>query len=366
MPPALHALLATPPWLRCWLLRALWLAATAALGGPAAAHALPPRLSDTGLFAPGQPAQLRPGVAAFSPQYTLWSDGAEKRRWIALPPGSAIDASKPDAWQFPRGTRLWKEFAVGGRAVETRYIERRADGGWSFASYVWNEAGTEALLAPERGIAALPVQGAPNGRYAVPGRGDCLACHGGAPVPVLGFSALQLSPDRDPLAAHALPAGADDLDLPRLVRRRQLRGLPPALLAQPPGIAAATPTARAALGYLHANCGHCHHRMGGQVPVALTLAQRVSAAADSRAEVLQSALDAASRFRLPGSPGLPAGALSVIAPGQPHFSVLVQRMQSRQPLVQMPPLGTQVPDPEGLALIERWITQQDLSPRKEH
>ena len=49
-----------------------------------------------------------------------------KRRWISLPPGSAIDASDPDAWAFPVGTRLWKEFSFGGQRVETRYMERQA------------------------------------------------------------------------------------------------------------------------------------------------------------------------------------------------------------------------------------------------
>jgi hypothetical protein len=35
-------------------------------------------------------------------------------------------------------------------------------------------------------------------------------------------------------------------------------------------------------------------------------------------------------------------------------------MQSRDSRVQMPPLGTSLPDPDGLALIQRWITN-DLS-----
>jgi len=305
------------------------MALVALLGTLAAlASAEPPaRLSETGLNAPG--------VMPFTPQYTLWSDGATKRRWIALPRGRAIEARDPDAWQFPLGTRLWKEFAVDGKPIETRYIEHRADGGWTFASYVWNAAGTDALLAPARG-STLPVAGAPNGVYVVPGRGDCLACHGGAPVPVLGFSALQLP--------HELPA---------LVARGQLRKLPPALLKQPPQIAADSATERAALGLMHANCGHCHHGSGG-VPVALRLAQRVADPEASRAEVLASLLSPSGRFNA-GAP--------LIEPGQPQTSALVHRMRSRQGLLQMPPLGTQRPDDEGLALIERWITH-DL-PRKE-
>ena len=100
-----------------------------------AADALPQQLSGTGFPIEGARAPAL-DLLSFTPQYPLWSDGAQKRRWLYLPPGSFIDASRPDAWEFPRGTRLWKEFAYGGRRVETRYIERLADGSWRFAAYV--------------------------------------------------------------------------------------------------------------------------------------------------------------------------------------------------------------------------------------
>jgi hypothetical protein len=321
-----------------------------------AVSAKPARLSDTGLYVPGSSTRVRDGVAAFSPQYPLWSDGADKRRWLRLPPGKSIDASKPDAWVFPVGTQLWKEFSHGGRPVETRYIERRADGRWLFAAYVWRADGRDAELAPARGT-TLAVDDAPLGRYAVPSRGDCLACHGGAAVPVLGVSALQLSPDRDPLAVHGRPARAGEVDLPGLVARRWLRGLPAAWLAQPPRIAADTPVERSALGYLHANCSHCHHRSGTQVPVRLTLAQSVADPRGSHDEVLRSAIAAPSRYQTPGM----ARDAHVIVPGNAQASVLAVRMQSRLPQSQMPPLGTARVDAEGLALLTRWI-DSDLQP----
>ena len=166
----------------------------------------------------------------FTPHYPLWSDGTNKRRWIALPPGAQIDRTRPDAWDFPPGTRLWKQFGYG-RPVETRYIERRADGSWRFATYIWNAAGTQATLAPAEGI-ELAVADAPGGRYVVPSRDDCLACHEGPAVPVLGYSAVQLGGT----------------------------------------IEAPTEEARRALGYLHGNCGHCHNA-GALAGVGLHLAQ---------------------------------------------------------------------------------------------
>jgi hypothetical protein len=52
----------------------------------------------------------------------------------------------------------------------------------------------------------------------------------------------------------------------------------------------------------------------------------------------------------------------VLAPGDAAGSVLVARMRSRDPRVQMPPLGTRVADRDGLALIERWIDSLPSTP----
>lgn len=336
----------------------VWRDAAAARAGAANDADLPRTLHATGLYTEAGGRQLRAGVAAFSPQYPLWSDGAAKRRWVWLPPGRRIDAAKPDAWQFPPGTRLWKEFAHGGRPVETRFITRRADGRWLYASYVWNEAGTEARLAPAEGLRDMPRKDAPDGRYDIPSRDDCRACHDSAPVPVLGLGALQLSPDRDPQAVHGVPAAAGELDLPGLVDRGWLRRLPPALLSTPPRIAAAHPVERAALGYLHANCGHCHNADGAPAPVALRLAQRVATPEASAQAVRQALLVLPARSRTAGS----TVDAPPVRPGDPAASLLLQRMHSRQPQSQMPPLGTRVPDTEALALITRWIGRHLADP----
>jgi len=308
---------------------------------------LPQRLSETGLYVPGT-TTVSAGHIAFSPQYPLWSDGTSKRRWISLPPGTSIDASKPDAWEFPVGTKLWKEFSFG-TAVETRYVERLADGSWRFAAYVWNEAGTEAELAPLRG-AVVAVASAPGGQYKVPGRFDCLACHEGGATPVLGFSALQLSPERDPLAPHADPKTTQLADLKSLAARGVIRNLPQALLDAPPRGAAGSPTARAALGYLHGNCGHCHNDSGALASVELSLQQQAAAPKESAERTLKSLLGHSSRFR----PHDGSQSKRLVA-GNDADSVLVVRMKTSNPMARMPPLGVQVADSEAIALIERWI-----------
>lgn len=315
---------------------------------PRAASELPAQLSATGLYADLRADRVAKGVRSFTPQYPLWSDGSLKRRWLWLPPGTRIDASRTDAWQFPPGTRLWKEFSMG-RRVETRLIERLADGQWRYATYVWREDGSDADLAPERGIAAHPVAGAPKGRYRILARDDCRACHEAAPVPVLGVSALQLSPDRDPHAANAVPPADGDLDLAGLQRLGLLSGLDRGLRRSPPRIPARTPDERAALGYLHGNCGHCHNRDGAEprLPLDLVLAQPARPslkAEDIVAELQRTPL----RYRRPGAERL-------LVPGDAAHSVLALRLGSIDAVTRMPPLGTTLVDPQGLALVRRWI-----------
>ena len=327
---------------------------------PGLAHAddargLPQHLGDTGLYVAG--GLINPDVLPFSPQYPLWSDGAAKRRWIWLPPETSIDASSPDAWEFPRGAKLWKEFAHGS-VLETRYLERAADGTWRFGSYVWSADGKDAVLAPARGLRDLPAPNAPGARYTIPSEDDCRACHEGAPVPVLGFSVLQLSPDRDPLAPHAeRVAGA--VNLQSLSARGLLRNLPADLLARPPRIAASSPAERAALGYLHGNCGNCHNNEGPLAVLEMTLAQRVAAptSAPDANSVVRSIVGVQSQFRPSGAPQDAAR----IAPGHLGASVIALRMKSRDPLQQMPPLGTSAVDAEAVALLGRWIEGLSLN-----
>jgi hypothetical protein len=317
---------------------------------PVAAASLPATLRETGLYADWGRRIVAADNLPFSPQYPLWSDGATKRRWIYLPPGGTIDATRPDAWQFPVGTRLWKEFAFGaGRRVETRYMERTADG-WRFATYAWSDDQREALLAPADGIDGVAV--APGLVHAIPGQLDCRACHDASP-PVLGFSALQLSSDRDLGAPHAEAPPPGAVDLPALVRRGLVTGLPDDLVRTPPRISARSPTERAALGYLHGNCGGCHDPAGSLGALGLALGYSVAADRTGPAAAIATTFERPSRFRPPGQ----RGTALRIAPGRPAKSVLLARMTSHGAIARMPPLGTRVVDHAAAQLIERWITE---------
>ena len=300
---------------------------------------LPEMLADTGLYADRTTQEIAADNRPFSPQYPLWTDGAKKRRWIHLPPGASIDASSGD-WQFPVGTKLWKEFSFG-RVVETRYMERTASG-WRFATYVHEEGGAAKLALASGGV--VPVEVAPGLRHRIPSETDCRVCHGtgasGAPSPVLGFSALQLSDDRDPNAAHREPAPPRALHLAALLDDGRLRGYGG---PRAPRIEGRTETERAALGYLHGNCGGCHRSGGAAESVGMSL----SSGGSDRGPIVTAV----------GKPSHVTPEQMRIAAGRPDASVVLGRMTSRVPAEQMPPLGTQLVDDEGSRLVARWIAE---------
>lgn len=333
-----------------------WPGATERRTSPSSA---PEHLAETGLYADFATGALAADVWPFEPQYPLWSDGATKRRWIRLPGGAAVDASDPNDWRFPVGTRIWKEFSFE-RPIETRYLEKLPDGSWLRVSYLWNEAGTEARLAPAGGLRGV-TESLPGVPYDVPSRSDCGTCHA-AGDGVLGFTALQLSADRDPLAPHAGGPAPEGQDLAAFVARGLVRGLPAEHLSVPPRIDARTPRERAVLGYLGTHCGTCHRDDGLLKGLGLVLDSRLRSDSGSEeagcGRVLATVVDCASRFRPAGAPDT---CRIRVRPGAPHESSLYHRMSTRQPTAQMPPLGTRVVDREALALIEAWILE-DLQP----
>jgi hypothetical protein len=316
----------------------------------------PETLQETGLYADFAVLQVSPEHLAFSPQYPLWTDGATKRRWISLPPGAAIDGSDPDAWVFPIGTRLWKEFSFNGQRVETRYIARQADGQWQYAAYAWSADGKVARLVSEQGKRGTYALNAKRS-HSIPAVSDCKACHQGGPSEVLGFSALQLSPDRDPNAPHAEMPGSDSVDLKILVEKGLIFGLPTQLLERPPRVAG-TPTERAALGYLHGNCGHCHNAQGSLQNLSMYLSHTTG---DAVAPAIASTVNQPIRNMAPGQS--PEAVLRV-EPQHPERSGLMQRVGSRYSALQMPPLGTELVDKEAVELLERWINEVSASPKE--
>lgn len=322
-------------------------------GTPRSGPRPPEHLAETGLYSDFATGTIATDVLTYTPQYPLWSDGARKQRWIRLPAGTSIDASNPDRFEFPIGTQIWKEFAWE-RRVETRYMERAASGSWIYATYVWSSDGRDARLASERGVrSAYEIR--PDAKHDIPSSFDCAACHGGGQGDVLGFSALQLSPDRDPRAPHAETPARDSVDLSTLVERGVVRNLPAELVARAPRIEAHGARERAVLGYLHANCGACHNDTGPLASLGQSFEYTLRGTHGAEPAAIRTTLDVASRTRS-------AMRAVRIRPGDPDASDVLRRMTSRSPLDQMPPLGTHCADDEAVQLITLWI-REDLEKR---
>lgn len=309
--------------------------------------AAPAKLSETGLYSDIAAKEIAAANLPFSPQYPLWSDGAVKRRWISIPDGKPIITRDMDRWKFPAGTKLWKEFTFDGRRVETRLEEKLADGSWEMVSYLWDASESDAALAPEDGVPSyVAISGGV--KHDIPSRSQCFLCHRGGGDSVLGFEALQLSPDRDPLAPHAEPLLSGMATIETLARAGKLT-VPP---VHTPRIPASSPEARAAMGYLHANCGSCHNPRGSAGHVGFELRHSGEAIEERDEPVFSTAVNVRSTtFSIPGEPET-----FYIAAGHPERSSSLYRMH-RTGTGRMPQFGTKLVDNGARELLEKWVRE---------
>lgn len=303
------------------------------------ADAMPPLLSDYGFFADAAKQEPRAGVVPYRLNTPLWSDGADKLRFVYVPSGKQAKAAAPSEngglLDLPVGSALIKTFAFTEngkrRLIETRLLLHRAEG-WVALPYLWNAEQTEAKLALAG--ARVPAR-TPTGEaisYRVPNKNQCKECHAvnGAVVPI-GPKARNLSGEW----------------LAKMVAEKRLDRVPAGASTLPLWEAhttgAAGPAARA---YLEANCAHCH-RPG---------ASASNSGLDLRWEQADPA--ALGIMKRPVAAGRGAGPhLYGVVPGKPDESIMTYRMASTEPGVAMPELGKDTVDKEGLAVVRRWIAE---------
>ncbi|MFT4624250.1 MAG: hypothetical protein ACI8PZ_002909 [Myxococcota bacterium] len=295
--------------------------------------ALPDRWSATGCAPVGGP-----GLVPYSVAAPLWSDGADKQRWLAIPEGEVVTALPDGRLDLPVGTLLLKRFAWGDTPLETR-VMLATDAGWVFATYVWDVHGTEAWLA---GPDAETIDRGGK-EWTVPSAAGCLYCHGESAV-VLGPEVAQL--------AHAVCVDGEPIDqLAHLEATGVFAGAVPDVM---PMVDPEDPTADIAdraRSYLHVNCAHCH-RPGGWTPPEMDLDLRWHLPlADTQT------CDVPIQYLAP-----PASRDVRVQPGHPELSHLYLRMTpTGGGFAQMPSVGT-APDPTGLAVVRAWITSLDSCP----
>lgn len=304
-----------------------------------ASAAFPRALSDYGFFTDDQARVPNANVIPYRLNTPLFSDYAEKLRYLYIPGGMAAKAHGEELIDLPVGSAIIKSFgyeeAGEMRLIETRVLLHRADG-WLALPYVWNAAQDEALL--KLGGARVPVTFTdPSGEtrsisYAVPNKNQCKECH------AVNGAVMPIGPKARNLAAAFLA---------KLVQGRKLDVAPAVAQRLPLWEARGeAPIEAVARGYLDVNCAHCHRPEGSASNSGLNLGWEVT---DPVALGIGKRPVAAGR----GSGGLDFD----IAPGDPAHSIMAHRMKSVDPGVAMPELGRATVDAEGVAAVEAWISR---------
>jgi hypothetical protein len=302
------------------------------------ADATPMDLFCTGLYAKQAPLELATTALPYTPGVTFWSDGAEKQRYLYLPPASQIDTSQMDSWKFPVGTKAWKEFRRNGALVETRLFWKRGESNWFSGTYIWDEQQTHAVLNSSRQPTLLA------DGYEIPTAKDCGKCHHGGADNLLGVEAVSLG----------LPT-AEGVTLTSLAAIGALSDPPEQLTVALPEDT--TGKAAAALGYLHVNCGMpCHSSRGLGEETQLILRMRADQLWPAVTSVEQTDAYLATVGQKPTTASVAQqfpGAQR-ITPGD-HEQSLLWLLSHRRGDYQMPPLVSHRVDDAGTLALSDWI-----------
>ena len=312
------------------------------------------KISEYGFFI-GALAELKPatGVIPYNLNTPLFSNYAEKLRFVQLPSGTKANFTTAGALDFPLGTIFIKNFyypkdfrqpAKGKKILETRLLVHE-EKGWVAYPYVWNDEQTEAVYDVAGSIKNVSYINN-NGKqvklqYIIPNKNQCKGCHirDDKMVPI-GPTAMQLNSE------YSYASGKEN-QLQFWQQHAMIAGLP--ALKEVPRMPVwddpAEPLNSRARAYLDVNCGNCHHPRGPANTSGLFLNF------DQQQSVQLGIM------KSPVAAGRGAGKnLFDIVPGKPDQSILTFRMQTNDPGIAMPELGRELVHAEGVALIRDWIS----------
>ena len=304
----------------------------------------PKLLSETGCFDPADPRKPGTALIPYDVNSQLWSDGADKGRWFALPDDTTITIDAEQDWLLPVGSVVVKEFAVEGKRLETRlFMRHAADGGWGGYTYEWNEEGTDAVLLV--GSKVKPIDGGASGQaWAYPSRSQCIQCHSAAANGILGLETSQLNREVIYTSTNRISPQLDTLQRIGVVTLPA----PPAESPKLPDPVGETGTLEErARAYLHANCSHCHRpEGGGQGMMDLRISKTFTETRTCDVDNTQGTVE---------------GATKLIVPGSPEMSILSRRMHATD-AKRMPPVAVSIVDEAGSKVIDDWIRSLTACP----
>ncbi len=318
--------------------------------------AQPPQLlSQTGLFTNMATLEPQADLIPYTVASPLWSDGAEKKRWI-VKGNTRLTIAASGNWTFPNGTVLVKHFEIPvdernpqlTRRLETRVMVRTSEGGKYGVTYKWNAAGTDAQLLSSGAEEDFPVIQADGStrtqHWSYPSRADCISCHSEQTGQALGIRTHQMN-----LTMLHPDSGAAVNQLDWLYEKGVVNSVTPAVLGSYLRAASLDevnmPLEHRVRSYLDANCSHCHRPDSG------------TPFFDARLETAlagQNLIDAP----LTGHFDMLSGA-RYIKPGDALLSALHVRAASATPGIAMPPLGKHMVDQHAMNLLQEYITSLD-------
>lgn len=312
----------------------------------------PQLLSQTTAFSDVENLIPAAGVIPYDVIQPLWSDGADKQRWISIPndgtPNTSdeqIGWSKEGHWSFPIGTVLIKHFEFPGQRLETRFFVRGENSAWYGFSYKWNEQGTDAVLLPGEPVHETITADGETFTWHYPGRNECASCHTQAAGTVLGVKSRHLNSSINYSETGRLAN--------QIVTLNQLGFFSPAVdesilgdMLTAKSIADNSATLeRRARSYIDINCSQCHQ------PAAPTQANF-----DARMEVplwYQNLVNVVPNNNFGNSNA------RIITPADLSLSLLHHRVGSLQEAVAMPPIAKNRLDNSALSLLADWINSLD-------
>ena len=316
-----------------------------------------PNLSDYRLFADATDptANANDGVI-YDLTSPLFTDYAEKYRFVFFPEGAAAAYRESSVFDFPVGTVIAKTFSIKSdlrdegsaeEIIETRLLIRR-NTGWEGLPYIWSDDKSDAVLmvtGGTRAVSWIDVAGEDRTTdYVIPNSNNCENCHGEDVLLPIGPKARLLNKSFD-----YTDGAANQIDY----------WMEQGILAGAPSDTSTIDTIPLwddleadlddrARGYLDVNCAHCHG---------------VAGAGDTSGLLLDYTREFGTEVgecKPPVAAGDGAGDLKyAIVPGDADASIMAFRMDSNETDVRMPEIGRSIIHTEGVALIREWINAME-------
>jgi uncharacterized repeat protein (TIGR03806 family) len=326
---------------------------------------IPPRLSLTGVFTNTPAMAPYAGLIPYLPNTPLWSDGALKTRYFAVPnsgapftPNEQIAFAPTGTWTFPAGTVFVKTFELQTnqsdpaaiRRLETRLLVRDVNGAVYGVTYKWRPDNSDADLlttSSNENMAITTPSGTVTQTWYYPSPADCLTCHTPVANYVLGVNTRQLNgnftytngvTDNQLRAINRLGLFYPAIDEAGISNYEQLFSITNPLAS----------FETRARSYLDANCAQCH-QPGGAGP-----------SFDARFDTPLTNQDLIYGVLAKGNLGYDNA--YVIVPKDIWRSVLYDRMNSLDPAIKMPPLARNIIDTNAVSVFANWINSLPGTP----